>query len=69
MQDNLGELCKAVGVEFTEGLTVEINAMAYGEGGWLSLHTDSGGIQSANDRIIARGRFILTAPGRPGMAN
>jgi Rps23 Pro-64 3,4-dihydroxylase Tpa1-like proline 4-hydroxylase len=53
LQQNLNDVCGAVGVPFEEKLTVEINAMAYGYGGWLSPHTDSGGIESANDRLIA----------------
>lgn len=61
MQDNLRELCEVVGVEFADNLLVEINAMAYGDGGWLAPHTDSGGIQSSNDRIIAW-MFYLTHP-------
>jgi len=37
------ELCELVGVHGGEGTSIEINAMAYGEGSWLSMHSDHTG--------------------------
>lgn len=53
LQSRLRELCEIEGIEYTDNLRVEINAMAYGEGAWLSGHTDSGATEDTDDRLIA----------------
>jgi Rps23 Pro-64 3,4-dihydroxylase Tpa1-like proline 4-hydroxylase len=53
LQNNLREICENVGVGFAENLEIEMNAMAYGEGSWLSGHTDSGKTETVNDRLVA----------------
>jgi 2-oxoglutarate-Fe(II)-dependent oxygenase superfamily protein len=56
LRSRLRELCAFEGVECPEdaaSLDIEINAMAYGQGAWLSPHTDSGITQRVNDRLIA----------------
>lgn len=45
------ELCQTVGVRSGEDMAVEMNAMAYGEGAWLSLHTDAGAL--SDERVVA----------------
>jgi hypothetical protein len=48
------DLCDLAGVEVTgdaADLTLEVNAMAYGEGAWLAAHTDS--LPANNDRLLA----------------
>lgn len=53
LHDNSRELCDIVGVKSAERLQVEMNAMAYGEGGWLSPHTDSPVSDESDERLVA----------------
>jgi Rps23 Pro-64 3,4-dihydroxylase Tpa1-like proline 4-hydroxylase len=53
LQAALPALCAIMDVPFSENLQIEMNAMAYGEGAWLSPHTDRGKTAAADDRLIA----------------
>ena len=53
VRGRMSELCAVGGGEADDPtqLTLEVNAMAYGEGAWLSAHTDS--LPANNDRLLA----------------
>jgi Rps23 Pro-64 3,4-dihydroxylase Tpa1-like proline 4-hydroxylase len=53
LQAFLPRLCSIMAAPFSEQLQIEMNAMAYGEGAWLSGHTDRGKTAAASDRLIA----------------
>ena len=53
LQSRLRELCEIEDLEFADNFRIEMNAMAYGEGAWLSAHSDSGSTEDTNDRLIA----------------
>lgn len=44
-------LCGAVGIPFAPAMQVEMNAMAYGNGAWLSPHTDHSALAAAPRQI------------------
>jgi len=58
---NLDVLCPLVDVNPKDARDVEINAMAYGAGAWLSPHTDFFEYGGAKTRLAAW-MFYLTAP-------
>ena len=58
---NLAALLPQVGVIPTDPVQVEINAMAYGAGAWLSPHTDFFEYSLAQNRLAAW-MLYLTAP-------
>lgn len=53
LQASLPQLCQTMATPYSEHLQIEMNAMAYGEGAWLSGHTDRGKTAGASDRLIA----------------
>jgi hypothetical protein len=56
LRSRLRTLCAFEGVPCPDdaaNLDIEINAMAYGQGAWLSPHTDSGITKEVHDRLIA----------------
>lgn len=53
LQAALLDLCAIMDVPFSTGLQIEMNAMAYGEGAWLSPHTDRGKTATTDDRLVA----------------
>lgn len=59
LQEHSHELCQLVGADNAGELEIEINGMAYGEGSWLSRHTDSG--SDSTERLVAW-MFYLTHP-------
>jgi hypothetical protein len=60
LKRHLNELCLVAGVDPAEATSLEMNAMAYGAGGWLSPHTDFSD-RTANQRLVAW-MLYLTAP-------
>jgi hypothetical protein len=60
LTQNLEVLCRLVGVDPASALSIEINAMAYGSGAWLSPHTDSHG--DKDHGRLAAWMLYLTAP-------
>jgi len=61
LRQNLGVLCPLVGVDPADALHIEINAMAYGAGAWLSPHTDFSEYRQTENRLAAW-MLYLTAP-------
>jgi hypothetical protein len=53
IESRLQALCETMGIQFSESLQIEMNGMAYGEGSWLSGHTDFGASANSNDRLVA----------------
>jgi hypothetical protein len=58
---NVAALCPLVGVDPIAVTYVEMNAMAYGAGSWLSPHTDASEYNNAEDRLVAW-MLYLTSP-------
>jgi hypothetical protein len=61
LYQNLASLCSLVGLDPADAHSVEMNAMAYGEGAWLSPHTDAFEYSRAEGRLAAW-MLYLTAP-------
>jgi 2OG-Fe(II) oxygenase superfamily len=61
LAENFPVLCPLLGVNPADAQIVEINAMAYGAGAWLSPHTDFFGHANKQNRLIAW-MLYLTAP-------
>ena len=54
LKSDLSNIAEIMGIDFSSDLQVELNGMAYGEGSWLSAHTDRGSTaRDGNDRILA----------------
>lgn len=53
LQAALPAFCAIMNAPFSSDLQIEMNAMAYGEGAWLSPHTDRGKTATADDRLVA----------------
>jgi hypothetical protein len=53
LAQNFEALCPLAGVNPADARIVEINAMAYGAGAWLSPHTDFLGYANKQNRLIA----------------
>ncbi|MBZ5642537.1 MAG: 2OG-Fe(II) oxygenase [Acidobacteriia bacterium] len=61
IMQNIGVLFPLVGLNPADARLVEVNAMAYGAGAWLSPHTDFFGYANKQNRLIAW-MLYLTAP-------
>jgi len=61
LAQNFGLLCPLVDANPADAHNVEINAMAYGAGAWLSPHTDSFEYAHSENRLVAW-MLYLTAP-------
>ena len=61
LKRNLGELCPLLDVNPADARHIEINAMAYGAGAWLSPHTDFFEYDHEENRLAAW-MLYLTAP-------
>jgi Rps23 Pro-64 3,4-dihydroxylase Tpa1-like proline 4-hydroxylase len=53
LKTDLPNIAEIMGVDLSNDLQIELNGMAYGEGSWLSGHTDQGSTADGNDRIVA----------------
>ena len=61
LAQNFGTLCPLVGVDPADASYLELNAMAYGGGAWLSPHTDFFEYGHTENRLVAW-MLYLTAP-------
>jgi hypothetical protein len=53
LAESFDALCPLVGANSADAREVEINAMAYGAGGWLSPHTDFFDHSTVENRLVA----------------